>query len=100
MFSRTYLAISGAKVARAVCRPINAWAVNLFLPNLGFGRLVEEKSGAIAAANGANAEIYTCTFKSNTATGVLGRMVMAHINFLNFPLCPGAPTWNFRNQEL
>jgi hypothetical protein len=23
-----------------LCRPVNAWAVNLFLPNLGFGRLV------------------------------------------------------------
>jgi hypothetical protein len=46
MFSRTYLAISGAKVSRAVVhgepplQAVNARAVNLFLPNLGVGRLV------------------------------------------------------------
>jgi hypothetical protein len=47
MFFRTYLAISVAPKLHALsymvsplCRPVSAWAVGLFLPNLGVGRLV------------------------------------------------------------
>jgi hypothetical protein len=46
MCSRTCLAIFGAKVhalsymVSPLCKSVSAWAIDLFRPNLGFGRLV------------------------------------------------------------